>query len=59
MPIGAHATVDEGTLHLRAIVINPEGTRMVKRESYGLDATQVGTALGEELLAGGAREILG
>jgi hydroxymethylbilane synthase len=59
MPIGAHATLAEGTLHLRAIVINPEGTRMVKRESYGLDATQVGTALGEELLAGGAREILG
>jgi hydroxymethylbilane synthase len=59
VPIGAHATVDEGTLHLRAIVISPDGTRMVKRESYGLDAAQVGTALGEELLAGGARDILG
>ena len=59
VPIGAHAVVDEGTLHLRGIVISPDGTRMVKRESYGLDAMQVGTALGEELLAGGAREILG
>ena len=59
VPIGAHATVAEGTLHLRAIVISPDGARMVKRESYGLDAVQVGTSLGEELLAGGAREILG
>jgi hydroxymethylbilane synthase len=59
VPIGAHATVDEGTLHLRAIVISPDGMRMAKRESYGLDPEQVGTALGEELLAGGARDILG
>lgn len=59
VPIGAHATLEDGTLHLRAIVISPDGTRMVKRESYGLDALKLGSALGEELLANGAREILG
>ncbi|HYP04606.1 MAG TPA: hydroxymethylbilane synthase [Bryobacteraceae bacterium] len=59
VPIGAHATLQDGTIHLRAIVISPDGTRMVKRQSYGENAHQLGTALGEELLAGGAREILG
>jgi hydroxymethylbilane synthase len=58
VPIGAHATLEDGTIHLRAIVISPDGTRMVKRESYGVDALRLGTALGEELLANGAREIL-
>jgi hydroxymethylbilane synthase len=59
VPIGAHATLSEGTIHLRAIVISPDGTRVVKRESYGVDALRLGTALGEELLAHGAGEILG
>jgi hydroxymethylbilane synthase len=59
VPIGAHATLEDGTIHLRAIVISTDGTRMVKRESYGIDAIRLGTALGEELLANGAREILG
>lgn len=59
VPIGAHATVADGTIHLRAIVISPDGTRMVKRECYGVDAQRLGTTLGEELLANGAREILG
>jgi hydroxymethylbilane synthase len=59
VPIGAHATLEDGTIHLRGIVISTDGTRMVKRESYGLDAQRLGAALGEELLANGAREILG
>jgi hydroxymethylbilane synthase len=59
VPIGAHATIDEGTLHLRAIVISPDGKRMVKSEAYGLDALKMGAALGQELLEKGAREILG
>ena len=58
VPIGAHATLEDGTIHLRAIVISTDGTRMVKRESYGIDAMRLGTALGEDLLANGAREIL-
>jgi hydroxymethylbilane synthase len=59
VPIGAHAILEDGTIHLRAIVISTDGSRMVKRESYGVDAKRLGTALGEELLANGAREILG
>lgn len=59
VPIGAHATIEDGTLHLRAIVISPDGGRMVKREAYGLDPAKLGTMLGHELLEHGAREILG
>jgi hydroxymethylbilane synthase len=59
VPIGAHAILEDGNLHLRAIVISPDGDRMVKREAYGIDPVNVGTSLGEELLDHGAREILG
>ena len=31
VPIGAHATIEDGALHLRAIVISPDGNAMVKR----------------------------
>ncbi|HYI96885.1 MAG TPA: hydroxymethylbilane synthase [Bryobacteraceae bacterium] len=59
VPIGAHASFESGLLHLRAIVISPDGSRMVKREAYGTDPEMVGSTLGEELLEHGAREILG
>jgi hydroxymethylbilane synthase len=59
VPIGAHAVIDEGTLHLRAIVISPDGKRFVKSEALGLDPFKMGAALGQELLDKGAREILG
>jgi hydroxymethylbilane synthase len=58
-PIGAHATIEEGTLHLRAIVISPDGKRLVKSEALGLNPFEMGAALGQELLDKGAREILG
>jgi hydroxymethylbilane synthase len=59
VPIGAHAVIEDGTLHLRAIVISPDGKRSVTREAYGLDPEKIGTALAQELLENGAREILG
>jgi hydroxymethylbilane synthase len=59
VPIGASATFEDGTLRLRAIVISPDGSRMVKREAYGIDPEKVGASLGQELLENGAREILG
>ena len=58
VPIGAYAQMQDGELHMRAIVISPDGSRMVKREAFGLDPVQVGTTLGQELLENGAREIL-
>ncbi len=59
VPIGAHATNNEAVLHLRAIVISPDGKRVVKSEAIGLDAVKIGENVGQELLNKGAREILG
>jgi hydroxymethylbilane synthase len=58
VPVGAHAHVDGSTIHLRAIVASPEGSRVVRGELSGSDAMQVGRELGTRLLNEGAREIL-
>jgi hydroxymethylbilane synthase len=59
VPIGAHGTVEDDALRLRAVVISPDGCRMVRSEAYGIDPVNLGTALGKELLEKGAGEILG
>jgi hydroxymethylbilane synthase len=60
VPIGAYAVIENSRLHIRAIVISPGGTTMVRREAEGsaADAEQIGRALGESLLENGARDIL-
>jgi hydroxymethylbilane synthase len=60
VPIGAYATVDADALHLRAIIVSPDGTEIIRKEAWGAsaDAARIGAALGEELLAHGGREIL-
>jgi len=58
VPIGAYATVDGATIHLRAIVVSPDGSRLVKGELTGSDPSKIGTALGRRLLSEGAEEIL-
>ena len=59
VPIGAYAVIEDGMLHLRTIVISPDGSRMVKREGFGSDPLNVGATVAQELLDNGAREILG
>ena len=60
VPIASHATIDGDTLHLRALVGEPDGSRIVSGEIRGstADAERLGTELSKELLAKGAREIL-
>jgi hydroxymethylbilane synthase len=60
VPIGGHATVDAGRLHLTAIVASPDGRAIVRREKTGpvCDARMLGSVLARELLEGGARPIL-
>jgi len=60
VPIGAHATVEAGRLHLIAIVASPDGSELIRGEAEGdvSDAEAVGRRLGADLLARGAREIL-
>lgn len=57
VPIGVHATND-GKLHVRGVVIAPDGSRIVKQEIEGSDPVATGRELGMRLLDNGAREIL-
>ena len=60
VPIGAHAQVSFSTIHIRAVVIATDGSRMVVRELSGDvgKAASLGKQLGLELLDAGAAEIL-
>jgi hydroxymethylbilane synthase len=61
VPIGAYATVHDGRIvHVRAVVISPDGTQVIRREARGFatDAAAIGRVLGEQLLAEGGRQIL-
>ncbi len=60
VPIGAHATIEGGRIHIRGVVSTTDGKRLVHDEIEG-DASEgirLGTELGERLLGAGAREIL-
>jgi hydroxymethylbilane synthase len=60
VPIGAHATVDGGRLRLLGVVASPDGSELLRAEAEGraTDAGEIGSKLGEELLARGGRAIL-
>ena len=60
VPIGALGTVADGWLSLRAIVISPDGARLVRGQRQGPpeDAARIGRELGEALLGAGAADIL-
>jgi hydroxymethylbilane synthase len=60
VPIGAHATVEDGRLRLMAMVASPDGAETVRAEAEGAvaDAEALGRKLGTELLERGARRIL-
>ncbi len=60
IPLGAHATIEDGQLALTAFVGNQEGSRIVRATGRG-DATapeQLGESIAEQLLAQGAADIL-
>ena len=60
VPIGALGTVAGGTLHLRGIVVSPDGLRSVRDSLEGplAEAAEIGRRLGEALLAAGGDDIL-
>jgi hydroxymethylbilane synthase len=60
VPIGANATVHDGHVDLRAIVISPDGARAVRDQIEGpaSEAEALGLELGRSLLERGGREIL-
>jgi len=60
VPLAGHATVEDGVVHLRGFVGQPDGSRLVAGEVSGpeREAHALGERLAEELLSRGAREIL-
>lgn len=60
VPIAGHAVVADGRVRLKGLVASVDGRRVVEGEREGAlaDAAALGVGLAEELLAGGAKEIL-
>ena len=60
VPLGAHATLDDGALTLDGFVAMPDGSRMIRRAMTGTvaNAEALGTALAAALIEEGAGEIL-
>ena len=58
VPIGGYARLEGRAIHLRGLVISPNGARAVRGELRGGDPEQVGAALGKQLLSKGAGDIL-
>lgn len=61
VPLAAYATVDGASLHIRALVAEPDGSLIIRAEAVGPmeSARQLGEDVANELLHQGARAILG
>jgi hydroxymethylbilane synthase len=60
VPIGAYATVEDGRIHLQAVIVSPDGREVIGLKASGAagDAASIGRALGNQLLAEGGGQIL-
>jgi hydroxymethylbilane synthase len=60
VPIGGHAILDDGQIHLRGLVGTVDGSEIIRAEIRGpeADAEQLGKTVAEELLDHGAAAIL-
>ncbi len=58
VPIGANAKLQDGVLHLEAIVASPDGSVLLRESAAGSDPLALGEATGESLLQRGGAEIL-
>ncbi len=60
VPIASYAMLDGDTLHLQALVGEPDGSLIIESDISGHrnEAEQLGAKLAEELLSNGAKEIL-
>lgn len=57
-PVGAHASIHEGRLLLRATVHSPDGHQVIAGEREVADPLADGAALGEDLLRRGAGQLM-
>jgi hydroxymethylbilane synthase len=60
VPVAGHARIEGNRVYLDALVGDPKGERMVRRQgsSAVVDASALGRGLAEEILLAGGREIL-
>lgn len=58
VPIGAHAVVEGGKIHLRGVVARPDGTLILRETMTGTDPVSLGETVGKKLLAAGGHRIL-
>ena len=60
VPIGGHATLDGETIHLRGLVGEPDGSKIIRGEVSGpaSEAEALGIKLADDLLSRGAATIL-
>lgn len=58
LPVGAHAELRDGCLHLQGIVISLDGQRLIRVAGEGDDPLALGARLAEQALALGAAEVL-
>ena len=58
LPLAAFASIENGQIHLRALVASPDGRSVVRTAHRGKDAAAVGAAAAESLRAQGADAIL-
>jgi hydroxymethylbilane synthase len=58
VPMGAFAEMRGGELSMQAVVVSPDGLRVVRYGGGGRDPVELGNRAGDYLLAHGAREIL-
>lgn len=60
VPIGGYAVLEGSELHLRGLVGDPDGSRVIRADIRGpaADAAALGTTLAQELLRLGAKSIL-
>jgi hydroxymethylbilane synthase len=58
IPLGAYARVSGEEIHLQAVVVSPDGKRVLRQMATGNDADALGRAVAAGLIRQGAREVL-
>jgi hydroxymethylbilane synthase len=61
IPMGAHAWIERGQMHLTSVVASPDGAQVIAHHVHGdpADAPRLAGEMAEHLLANGARLVLG
>lgn len=58
IPLGAYARVSGEEIHLQAVVVSPDGKRVLRQMATGNDADALGRAVAAGLIRQGAHEVL-